>query len=152
MSTVFLWASSGMYGIHYLRVFDYVSVSLVRYWGRLWRVRFILRPQSDETKKTNAHITPVRPLCRGFLSRFFLKKKPVTCFENVAAALGLKPLRLPRARGGWAARTRSPQKTKPKTPRERDPRERGQDLIHSMANHLLDLSLKPVYSWSWPGY
>ena len=30
--------------------------------------------QSDETKKTNAHITPVRPLCRGFLSRFFLKK------------------------------------------------------------------------------
>jgi len=27
MSAVFLWASSGMYQIRYLRVFDYVSVS-----------------------------------------------------------------------------------------------------------------------------
>jgi len=60
VSLLFIGSSSGMYGIRYLRVFDYVSVSECATGPVREREVYPERPQME--KKTNTPITPIRLL------------------------------------------------------------------------------------------
>ena len=55
-------SSCGMYGIRYLRVFDYVSVSSCATGPARESEVYPLRPQMARGKKTNTPITPIQPL------------------------------------------------------------------------------------------